>query len=125
MTQRTILIIASISGFLSVGIGAFGAHALKAILTANGRLETFELASRYQFYHSLALLFVGLLAEKFPGMGTSAIFFLLGMIIFSGSLYALSLTNQTWWGAITPIGGICLLIGWGYLGWVIYKNSIQ
>ena len=122
MTQRTILIIASITGFLSVAIGAFGAHALKAILTANNRLETFELASRYQFYHALAICFVGLLAEKFPGIGTSAIFFLAGIIIFSGSLYALSLTNQTWFGAITPIGGICLLIGWGYFGWAVYRG---
>jgi len=123
MNQRVILIIASISGFLSVGLGAFGAHAFKSILTVNGRLETYELATRYQFYHALALLFVGLLADKFPSLGTSAIFFITGIIIFSGSLYILSLTGTTWWGAVTPIGGLCLLVGWALLGWTVYRGK--
>ncbi|NOT77121.1 MAG: DUF423 domain-containing protein [Cyclobacteriaceae bacterium] len=123
MGQRLILIISSISGLLAVGLGAFGAHALKGILTANGRMETYELATRYHFYHTIALLVVGLLADKYPGVGTGAIFFLAGIIIFSGSLYTLSLTNQTWWGAITPIGGVMLLAGWGNLLWTFFKSS--
>jgi uncharacterized membrane protein YgdD (TMEM256/DUF423 family) len=122
MTQRIVLILSSISGLLAVAVGAFGAHAFKAILTANGRTETYELASRYHFYHTLALLATGLLMEKFPGFGTSAIFFLTGIIIFSGSLYTLALTNQTWLGAVTPIGGVFLLLGWGSLAWAIFKN---
>ncbi len=113
MTQRIVLIISSVSGLLAVGIGAFGAHAFKGILAANGRIETYELASRYHFYHTLALLMVGLLMEKFPGLGMSSIFFITGMTIFSGSLYTLALTNQTWWGAVTPIGGVFFVVGMG------------
>ncbi len=123
MSQRIVLIISSVFGLLAVGLGAFGAHALKGVLTANGRLETYELATRYQFYHTLALLVVGLLMEKFPALGISALLFMIGMIIFSGSLYILSLTNQTWWGAITPIGGIFLLLGWASLGWRFFKSQ--
>jgi uncharacterized membrane protein YgdD (TMEM256/DUF423 family) len=122
MSQRIILIIASILGFLGVAIGAFGAHALKTILESNGRSETFELGTRYQFYHTFALLAAGILADKIPGMNIAAIFFLAGTIIFSGSLYILSLTGQTIWGAITPIGGILLLSGWLALVWAFYKN---
>ncbi len=123
MTQRIILIIASVCGFLAVALGAFGAHALKPVLEANGRVETFELATRYQFYHALAILAAGILAEKFPGMGTPAVLFLAGTIIFSGSLYILSLTGQTMWGAVTPFGGVLLLAGWLSLGWVCYKAN--
>ncbi|CAN5586028.1 DUF423 domain-containing protein [soil metagenome] len=123
MSQRIILITASVFGLLAVGLGAFGAHAFKTVLTTNGRLETYELASRYQFYHALALLMTGLLMDKFPSISTSATFFIGGMIIFSGSLYILSLTNQTWWGAVTPIGGVLLLCGWGTLGWNFYKGN--
>jgi len=122
MTQRIVLITSSVFGLLAVGIGAFGAHALKGILTANGRTETYELASRYHFYHALALLMVGLLIEKFPGLGASALFFIAGMVVFSGSLYALAITNQTWLGAITPIGGVFLLLGWGSLTWAFFKS---
>ena len=68
MNQRTILITASLIGFLSVTLGAFGAHGLESLLTANGRTETFELAVRYQFYHGLAMLAVGILIEKYPSM---------------------------------------------------------
>lgn len=123
MTQRIILIIASACGFLAVALGAFGAHALKTVLESNGRVETFELASRYQFYHALAILAAGILADKYPGMGTSAILFLAGTIIFSGSLYILSLTGQTMWGAVTPVGGVLLLAGWLSLAWAFYKGN--
>lgn len=123
MTQRIILIIASACGFLAVALGAFGAHALKTILESNGRVETFELATRYLFYHALAILAAGILAEKFPGMTTPALLFLAGTIIFSGSLYILSLTGQTMWGAVTPVGGVLLLAGWLSFGWAFYKGN--
>jgi uncharacterized membrane protein YgdD (TMEM256/DUF423 family) len=123
MSQRLILITSSILGFLSVAIGAFGAHALKTVLTATGRGETFELATRYQFYHALAMLATGILVEKFPAAGPAAIFFLTGTIIFSGSLYILSLTGQTMWGAVTPFGGLLLLAGWLWLAWAFFKNN--
>ncbi len=122
MNQRNTLIAASISGLLSVCLGAFGAHALKAILTATGRSETYELAVHYQFYHTLALLAVGILIEKFPKLRTAALLFIIGIVIFSGSLYTLALTNQTMWGAVTPIGGMFLMVGWLWSGWVFLKS---
>lgn len=122
MTQRSILILSAIFGMLAVAIGAFGAHGLKSLLLANGRTETFELAVRYQFYHALALLGMGILSEKWPALKTPSLFFVAGILIFSGSLYFLSLTNQTWLGAITPLGGVAFIAGWlGFL-WVVWKK---
>jgi len=113
-TQQKTLVTGIIFGGLGVAIGAFGAHALKPILAENGRTDTFELAVRYQFYHALALLALGALLPKFESKklmyGARSI--TLGVIIFSGSLYALSLSNVTILGAITPIGGVLLIIGW-------------
>jgi uncharacterized membrane protein YgdD (TMEM256/DUF423 family) len=106
---------AAILGFLSVGIGAFGAHGLAATLESLGRAETFETAVKYQFYHSLAILAVGILQLKFPQnriLGWASAIFLAGILIFSGSLYILSLTGTTWLGAITPFGGLAMMIGW-------------
>ena len=107
--------IGAIAGFLAVGMGAFGAHSLSDRLKALGTSATFETAAQYQMYHALALLAVGLLslagrtgtAVTVAGWG-----FLLGILIFSGSLYILSLTGIRWLGAITPIGGVALLVGW-------------
>ncbi len=117
MTAKTVLIIAGILGALSVGIGAFGAHALQDTLTANGRLDTFETAVKYQFYHTLALLLLGILMLNFDQsyLNYAAYAFVAGTIIFSGSLYTLSLTNMTWLGAITPIGGLGFILGWVFL----------
>ena len=123
MRQNRILIVAGISGFIAVAVGAFGAHALKGILTVNGRLDTFELAVRYQFYHTFALLAAGILIEKFPTLYTTFIFFTVGIIIFCGSLYILSLTNQTWWGAVTPIGGSAFIAGWLNLVWAVIRQK--
>lgn len=117
MSPKIVLIIAGVLGAVAVGLGAFGAHGLEATLTANGRLATYETAVKYQFYHTLALLLVGILMininhEYFSWAAWSL---LIGTIIFSGSLYILSLTNITWLGAITPIGGIALIVGWVFL----------
>ena len=100
------IMIGAILGFVSVAAGAFGAHALKAILTAD-RLEIFETAVRYQMYHSLAILVAGLL-----GASQAAWSFFLGILVFSGSLYLLVLTDRRWFGAVTPIGGVLFLVGW-------------
>ena len=118
------LLAGAIGGFLSVAIGAFGAHALRETLTTHGRTDTFELAVKYQFYHSLALLVVGILMHVFKtnALSSAGYSFIAGIGIFSGSLYALSLTNIGKFGAITPIGGVCLLLGWGLLAWNIYKQ---
>lgn len=125
MNGRKTLIAASLMGALAVGLGAFGAHALKALLLANARTETYELAVRYQFYHTFALFATGMLMEKFPGLRIASILFLIGIMIFSGSLYILALTNQTWWGTVTPMGGVTLMAGWAVLGWAFYKGYRQ
>ncbi len=102
---------AGVFGLLSVALGAFGTHALKGQLDTHD-LEIYHTAVQYQMFHSLALLGVGILNLKKP-----ALFFIFGMLIFSGSLYLLVFTQQRWLGAITPIGGISLMLGWGGLAW--------
>lgn len=116
MTQLT-LAVAAISGLLSVAFGAFGAHALRARLDSQA-LGVFETAVQYQFYHSLALLAVGLLMLQNPAsalLRSSALLFILGIVVFSGSLYLLSLTGLRWLGAVTPLGGLGFIAGWACL----------
>lgn len=114
MTAKGVLITAGIMGAISVGIGAFGAHGLQDTLVANGRMETFETAVKYQFYHTLALLLLGILMLNIEQnyLSYAAYAFIGGTVVFSGSLYTLSLTNITWLGAITPIGGLGFILGW-------------
>ncbi|WP_266205438.1 DUF423 domain-containing protein [Pontibacter kalidii] len=123
MTQKIILLIASALGALTVAIGAFGAHALAPMLQATNRVDTFETAVKYQMYHTLALLAVGLLLFQVqqPALQVAAWCFFLGILIFSGSLYVLILTGVTWLGAITPIGGTLLIVGWGALFYAVMK----
>ena len=125
MSAKTVLILAGIFGMLSVAIGAFGAHALESTLTANNRLATFETGVKYQFYHTLALLVLGMIMINYQSnyFGYAAICFVVGIFIFSGSLYTLSLTNVTWLGAITPIGGLGFIMGWLFLILGV-KNSL-
>ncbi|GAA4296946.1 DUF423 domain-containing protein [Nibribacter koreensis] len=125
MSPKIILILGALISGLGVMIGAFGAHGLKAVLAATNRADTFETAVKYQMYHALGLLLVGLLMAQFPaitGLKLTGICFLVGILIFSGSLYVLSLTGITWLGAITPIGGLFFIIGWVNLVWVLAKN---
>ena len=100
-----------------MAIGAFGAHALHDTLMRAGRLDTFETAVRYQFYHALALLAVGVLWAARPELrlGLIGALWLAGVLVFSGSLYALCFTGITKLGAVAPIGGLLLLGGWVYL----------
>ena len=100
---------AAVLCFLAVALGAFGAHALKATLMANETMEAWKTAVLYHFLHALALLALGTLpaASKVPPA-----LFLAGIALFSGSLYLLALTNVKWLGAITPLGGLCFLVGW-------------
>ena len=111
---KIFLIFGSSLAGLAVAIGAFGAHALKSVLEVNNRLETFETGVKYQFYHAIALIILGLLMQKFDHrMFTWAGYaFIAGTILFSGSLYILSLSGITKWGAVTPLGGLAFLIGW-------------
>ena len=111
---KIFLILGSSFAGLAVAIGAFGAHALKSVLETTNRLPTFETGVKYQFYHALALIILGLLMQRFDHrMFTWAGYsFIAGIILFSGSLYILSISGVTKWGAVTPLGGVAFLIGW-------------
>ncbi|WP_044173192.1 DUF423 domain-containing protein [Flectobacillus major] len=106
--------IGAILAGLSVALGAFGAHAFKASLEAIGRVDTFETAARYQMYGGLALLVVGILSDKFKHqfIQYAGYAFVIGTLIFSGALYMICATGVTMWGAVAPIGGTSLMIGW-------------
>ncbi len=107
------IIIGSALAALAVAIGAFGAHGLKSRVSADD-LIIFETGVRYQMYHSLALILLGLIGVNFQSnvVQLPAILFLVGIIIFSGTLYLIPLTGLRWLGAITPIGGTALILGW-------------
>lgn len=115
--QKIFLIIGAVLGAISVGIGAFGAHGLKKMLEFNGRLQNFETAVKYQFYHVFALIIVAILMDKYSAkwMTIAGYSFIGGILLFSGSLYILSITNITKWGAITPIGGLLFILGWIFI----------
>ena len=110
-------------GFLSVAFGAFGAHALRARLDPE-MLAVFETGVRYQFLHAVALLFVGQHAASpaRSGVRLSGTLFVIGIAVFSGSLYALALSGVRLWGAVTPLGGASFLAGWLALAWAFRKG---
>jgi uncharacterized membrane protein YgdD (TMEM256/DUF423 family) len=117
MTQF-FLTIAAIFGGLSVAGGAFGAHALREKISDRS-LEIFDTGARYQMYHALALLLVAMLMSRSENPPTTLLvsgwLFIIGIVIFSGSLYALSLTGIKSLGAVAPLGGLALMVGWGVL----------
>ena len=126
MNAKQILQLTGISGAIAVGLGAFGAHSLEALLIQNGILDTFQTAVNYHFYHTLALLGICVLASVKPdwkGISFAAWSMVLGILIFSGSLYVLSLTGITWLGAITPLGGLAFILGWSSLVYLSFKNK--
>ncbi|MFL6531622.1 MAG: DUF423 domain-containing protein [Chthoniobacterales bacterium] len=107
-----LLRIAAVMCFLAVALGAFGAHSLKGLLQANDTLDIWNKAVLYHLAHAVALVVLALHAATNRG----AFYLLLaGIVIFSGSLYVLAVTNIRWLGAITPIGGLCFLGGWAWL----------
>ncbi|NKB90476.1 MAG: DUF423 domain-containing protein [Acidobacteria bacterium] len=116
--DKTFFAIGAISALIGVAAGAFGAHGLEGRITPE-RLVTFETAVRYQMYHALALLAVAWATTRWPGTPTTAAgwLFVVGTVVFSGSLYLLVLTDTRWLGAITPIGGVAFLAGWACLVW--------
>ena len=119
---KLFITLASLSGMLAVVFGAFGAHALKGKLDDQA-LKVFETAVQYHFYHTFALLVVGVIALNQPQtmlLKSSGWLFVIGILVFSGSLYLLSLTGVRWLGAITPLGGLAFIAGWACLaatGW--------
>ena len=110
-------------GFLAVALGAFGAHALKARLSAD-MLAVWRTGVEYHFYHALALLMLGLVARQMPSPAINAggVCFAAGVLLFSGSLYALALSGIRVLGAITPLGGLLFLAGWALLGYAVLKG---
>jgi len=114
---KVFITLASLSGMLAVAFGAFGAHALKNRLD-DYAMGVFQTAVQYQFYHSLALLAVGVIALSHPQaalLRSSGWLFALGIVVFSGSLYVLSFSGLRWLGAVTPIGGLAFIAGWACL----------
>jgi uncharacterized membrane protein YgdD (TMEM256/DUF423 family) len=118
MPTQLFLTIAALFGGLAVAGGAFASHALRDKLSDRA-LEIFEVGIRYQMYHALALLLVALLLSRAEAgqlpLTIAGFAFIAGVLIFSGSLYALSFSGIKWLGAITPLGGVAFLIGWGCL----------
>ena len=121
--NKIFLLTASVLGFIAVALGAFSAHALQNILTAK-MLSVFQTAVTYQFYHALALFMVGLLQTQFDTVRLTLVgmFFISGVVLFSGSLYVLALTGVKTFAIVTPFGGVCFLLGWMTLAWRIYKG---
>jgi uncharacterized membrane protein YgdD (TMEM256/DUF423 family) len=135
MNDKSIIRLAAWSGALSVALGAFGAHGLESMAEAGKidttDLHTFETAVRYQFYHTFGILFTGMLGAFLTqkAMRNVARLFLAGICIFSGSLYLLTFSpvlfgsRMGWFGAITPIGGLCFIAGWILLAMQIGKQK--
>jgi uncharacterized membrane protein YgdD (TMEM256/DUF423 family) len=120
--ERFFFISGAIAAFIGVALGAFGAHSLRTKLTPE-MLNIFEVGVRYQMYHALGLIAVAWAITRWPEANLNAAgwAFIVGIVIFSGSLYLLTLTDTRWLGAITPIGGIAFLIGWAILVWSVAR----
>ena len=116
--ERLLYIGAAAAGFLGVAFGAFGAHALRARLTPE-MLAVFETGVRYQMYHAFATCAAAWAVARWPRrvFGVAGGLFFAGIVVFSGSLYALALSGERWLGAITPLGGVAFLAGWLCLAW--------
>lgn len=128
MNYKNAIFFGALAALLSVALGAFGSHGLENVL-AEKQHKTYETAARYQMYHAIALLVVGLLLKSNPSkwLKLSALLFAVGIIIFSGSLYVLialqvnGFSNFNIIGAITPLGGLCFIVGWFFLAISIKK----
>ncbi len=120
--MKILLVLGALNGALAVSFGAFGAHGLKSRVD-DSMLAVWSTASEYHFYHALAMLLCGLLAKAFgaSGMVTAGWVLFAGTLVFSGSLYVMVLSGQKWLGAITPLGGTALIIGWLMLAWSLFK----
>lgn len=122
-TTKFFLVFGALAGMTGVLLGAFGAHALRGKL-APEMLTVYQTAVQYQFWHALALLGIGLLSFHLPASAPlrwSGFLMVLGILLFSGSLYALSLTGARALGVITPIGGVMWIIGWALLAWALLR----
>lgn len=122
--DKLFLMIGAISGALAVTLGAFGAHALRQRLSAQ-LLDTFEIGVRYEIYHAFAIFVVAFALTRWnsPLLTYAGWAFVVGTIIFSGSLYLLALTDTRWLGAITPIGGVAFIAGWVLLAVGVWQSQ--
>ena len=122
-SDRLFLGLGALLAGVAVALGAFGAHGLRSTLTP-ADLATFETAVQYQMYHALALFVVaGAWARlEAPLLNVAGWAFVVGIVLFSGSLYTLVLSGQRWLGAVTPLGGVAFLVGWVLLAWVALKR---
>lgn len=121
--MKKFFLFGSILMALAVILGAFGAHGLEEILIENQRLDTYETAVKYHFYHALGLILIGTIAGYIKdNMNLVFYFMIFGVLIFSGSLYTLSITNIKWLGAITPIGGLLFISAWILLALKVAKS---
>lgn len=121
--EKLFFIAGAVSAFIGVAAGAFGAHALKSRLGAD-LMAVFEVGVRYQMYHAFALIATAWAMSRWPGSAasTAGVLFIIGTVLFSGSLYLLSLTGVRWLGAITPLGGLAWLVAWACLVWAVAKG---
>jgi uncharacterized membrane protein YgdD (TMEM256/DUF423 family) len=121
---RVFFALGAVSAAMAVLCGAFAAHGLRGRLTAD-LLAVFEVGVRYQMYHALALLAVAWAYARWPGTAMMAAgwLFVAGTAVFSGTLYLLALTGVKWLGAITPLGGVALVLGWLLLAWAAWMGT--
>ena len=121
--DRVFFTIGALSAFIAVGAGAFGAHILRGRITPD-LFAIFETATQYQMYHALGLLAIAVAIARWPGnlLPIAGWLFVGGTVIFSGSLYLLSITGTRWLGAITPIGGLLFLAGWLIAAWAVLRE---
>ncbi len=125
MQARHIAAYGALNMFIAIACGAFGAHALKKILSAD-MLAIWHTAVQYQMAHALGMLLIVALAPRWlptRALSKIGIAFLFGIVVFSGSLYGLALTGVRWLGAITPIGGVAFLMAWSLLGWTMLERK--
>lgn len=120
--MKALLLIGAINGFLAVALGAFGAHGLESKISEK-MLNTWEKAVQYQMFHTLAIFAAAILLFKtnISMFATAGWVFLIGIVIFSGSLYIYSVTSIKTFAMITPIGGVAFLLGWIFLGTAVMK----
>jgi uncharacterized membrane protein YgdD (TMEM256/DUF423 family) len=125
LVDRIFFGLGAVGAFLAVGTGAFGAHALGAHFEAHPDLESiYHTAVQYMFYHALGLMLVAWASTRFQGQGViwAGYLFLAGILLFSGSLFILSLSGVRWWGAVTPFGGVAFLAGWVLLAIAAFRG---
>ena len=123
-SSRHFLLLGAIFAGTAVAAGAFGAHFLKGVLEVS-MLAVFETAARYQMYHALGLCIISWAIDRYPEARLTAVgwLFTIGILLFSGSLYTVSLSGVRWVGALTPVGGAALIAGWGLFAWGLWKSA--